>query len=86
MPQYQVVKKAFFGGKLYDPSGKRPVLTVDKPFTEKNIPSWVKPIKEAAPVKAKAKAKPRAKAKATATPKDEPSFMDGDASKSVETL
>lgn len=80
MPQYQVVKKAFFGGKLYDPAGKRTVLTVDKPFTEKNIPSWVKPIKEAAPVKAKSK--PRTKA---TTPKDEPSFM-ADESASVETL
>lgn len=80
MPQYQVVSKGFFGGKLYDPSGKRPVLSVDKPFTDKTIPSWVKPIKEAVPVKAKAK--PRAKA---STPKDEPSFM-ADESKSVETL
>ena len=79
MPQYRVVKKAFFGGKLYDPAGKRKVLTVDKPFTEKEIPSWVEPIKEVA------KAKSRAKPKTAPAVKEDPSFM-ADESASVETL
>ena len=79
MPQYQVIDKGFFGGKLYDPAGKRRTLTVDKPFSDKDIPSWVKPIKAAPkPIKAAPKAK--------AAPKDEPSFMENDASNSVETL
>jgi|TARA_R110000744_G_scaffold380326_3_gene500753 hypothetical protein len=78
MPQYKVVSKGFFGGKLYDPDGKRSTLNVDKPFTDKTIPSWVKPMVASAAPKAK-------KAKTTA-PKTEPSFMEDDASKSVETL
>tara|TARA_R110000850_G_scaffold91270_2_gene193834 strand:+ start:6643 stop:6882 length:240 start_codon:yes stop_codon:yes gene_type:complete len=79
MPQYKVVSKAFFGGKLYDPVGKRKVLTVDKPFTDKTLPSWLKPMV--------ADAAPRAKkSRAASPPKAEPSFMEDDADKSVETL
>lgn len=46
MPSYRVKEKGFFDGRIYDPNGKRPVLVVDKPFTKKNMPSWVEPIKE----------------------------------------
>lgn len=83
MPSYQVKRKGFFGGKLYDPDGKRPVLSVDKPFTDKDMPSWVTPIKETAAPKARTKGKAKAKVE---SPKDEPSFMEDDASNSVETL
>lgn len=43
MPQYNVTARGFFDGILYDPVGKHRVLTTDKPFTVKNIPSWVEP-------------------------------------------
>lgn len=70
MPQYKVTSKGFFDGKLYDPSGKRTVLTVDKPFKE--VPSWLKPMAEPA--------KSRAKSRAKSAPKTEPSFMEDEAS------
>lgn len=41
MPRYKVKAPGFFGGKMYHPEGKRPILHVDKPFTEKDMPSWV---------------------------------------------
>lgn len=41
MPSYNVERPGFFHGRLYGPNSKRPVLTVDKPFTEKTKPSWV---------------------------------------------
>ena len=45
MPSYKVLEPGFFGGRLYDPNGKRAVLTVDKAFSKKNMPSWVEPLK-----------------------------------------
>ena len=32
MPQYRVLKKCFMDGRLYDPQGKRPTYTSDKPL------------------------------------------------------
>ena len=72
MPQYKVTKKAFFNGKLYDPEGKRRVLTVDKPFSKELKPSWVEPL-----------AAPRKPAKKS---NKEPDFAKPVESKSVETL
>ena len=66
MPSYRVKEKGFFDGKMFDPEGKRPILTVDKPFTKKNMPSWVEPIKETA---AQSKARQAAEKKATAAAK-----------------
>lgn len=40
--QYQVIETGFFGGKLYSPNHpRRSVLVVDKPFKEKEKPSWL---------------------------------------------
>ena len=44
MPSYKVLKRGFFNGRLYDPEGKRTVLTTDKPFSKKNMPSWLAPM------------------------------------------
>jgi|TARA_Y100000310_G_scaffold127563_1_gene126692 hypothetical protein len=52
MPSYRVKQKGYYGGKIYDPEGKRRTLVVDKPFDKKTMPSWVEPIKEVSPVKA----------------------------------
>ena len=49
MPSYNVIAKGFYGGKTYDPQGKRRVLDVDKPFNKATMPSWVEPIKEVSP-------------------------------------
>ena len=50
MPSYKVIEKGFYGGRIYDPNGKRNVLHTDKPFPKKNnkeqIPSWLKLIKQ----------------------------------------
>lgn len=67
MPSYKVLKPGFFGGRLYDPTGKRPVLHTDKPFPLKNkveqVPSWLKPI-DKAETAAQAKARKAAETKA----------------------
>lgn len=42
MPQYKVIAPGFYKGEMYNPTGKRRVLTTDKPFSQKNpMPSWV---------------------------------------------
>ena len=41
MPQYKVIKRGFFHGRMYDPLGKRPVLVVDEPFKDGEKPSWI---------------------------------------------
>lgn len=41
MPTYKVINPGFYGGKLYDPEGKRKTLTTDKPFAKKSMPSWL---------------------------------------------
>jgi len=57
MPSYKVIAPGFYDSKLYDPEGKRKVLTVDKPFNKKNKPSWVGDMpKESAAVKKKREA------------------------------
>lgn len=43
MPSYKAIKTGFYEGATYSPSGKRKILTVDKPF--KKCPSWLEPIK-----------------------------------------
>lgn len=61
MPSYKVIATGFHDGRLYGPSGKRRVLTVDKPFGKKGdkknpMPSWVVPMpKESDAVKKKRK-------------------------------
>lgn len=42
---YKVIAPGFFNGKLYSPDGPRAELVTDKPFTKKNMPSWVEPVK-----------------------------------------
>ena len=45
MPTYQVIKKAFHNGRIYDPNGKRRVVVTTRPYTEDDginpKPSWV---------------------------------------------
>lgn len=43
MPKYKVKEKGFYGGKIYDPKGKRPFLHVDR--TLKPVPKWLEPMK-----------------------------------------
>lgn len=40
---YKVKSVGFFNGHMYDPNGKRPVLTVDEPLKKENFPSWLEP-------------------------------------------
>lgn len=60
MPSYKVLGKGFYGGRMYDPAGKRPVLYTDKPFPSKGgkeqVPSWLEIIdKPETPAQAKAR-------------------------------
>lgn len=42
MTRYKVKSPGFYNGEYYDPTGKRSVLTTEKPFNKKNpIPSWL---------------------------------------------
>ena len=41
MPSYKVIAPGFYQGMHYNPIGKRNVLHTDKPFSKKNIPSWL---------------------------------------------
>jgi len=45
MPAYKVKKdrKGFYNGVLYGAGTNRSVLYTEKPFTKKDIPSWVEP-------------------------------------------
>lgn len=100
MPSYKVLQKGFYGGRQYDPAGKRPVLHTDKPFPSKGgkeqVPSWLEAIKSETPAQAKArkaaetKAANAAKKKAEQDQKDiaDASFMgEGESGQSaVETL
>jgi len=57
MPQYKVIARGFFNGRLYDPDGKRPILTTDKPFKKNEMPSWLQDMpKETAAVRKKREA------------------------------
>ena len=51
MPTYQVIKKAFHNGRIYDPNGKRRVVVTTRPYTEDGgsnpKPSWVGAVVEA---------------------------------------
>ena len=58
MPSYKVLEPGFYGGRMYAPDGKRPVLHTEEPFPSKNgkeqVPSWVerigeKPVQQQAP-------------------------------------
>lgn len=99
MPSYKVLQKGFYGGRQYDPSGKRPVLHTDKPFPSKcgkeQVPSWLEAIaKSETPAQAKArkaaetKAANAAKKQAEQDQKDiaEASFMGESGQSAVETL
>lgn len=95
MPSYKVKEKGFFGGRIYDPEGKRRVLHTDKPFPSKNKkeqhPSWLEPIKaETAEQKAAREAESEANAKKVEQDKKdivETSFIGGgEKSAAVETL
>lgn len=101
MPSYKVLQKGFYGGRQYDPAGKRPVLHTDKPFPSKGgkeqVPSWLEATAKpetAAQAKARkaaeTKAANAAKKKAEQDQKDiaEASFMgEGESGQSaVETL
>lgn len=39
MPTYKVKSPGFMFGNLYEPDGKRPILTTDKPL--KPLPAWL---------------------------------------------
>lgn len=41
MPRYKVTAPGFFNGEYYHPEGKRKVLSTDKPFPKKKLPSWL---------------------------------------------
>lgn len=96
MPQYRVKSPGFHGGKLYDPNGRRRVLTTDAPL--KKVPSWLEPLKSETASQAKARRAAETKAKkAAAASKDEirdevdgASFMaddlDAEKKSNVETL
>lgn len=43
MPNYEVLEPGFYNGKLYDPSGKRRIVTTDKPLNP--VPKWLKAVK-----------------------------------------
>lgn len=101
MPSYKVLEPGFYGGRMYAPDGKRPVLHTDKPFPKKGnkeqVPKWLEPITktETAAEKKKRETAEKKAAKAAADKveqdqKDvaEASFMgDGEqASSAVETL
>eukprot|EP00919_Chromeraceae_sp_WS-2016_P071501 GHVR01169303.1.p2 GENE.GHVR01169303.1~~GHVR01169303.1.p2 ORF type:complete len:110 (-),score=22.55 GHVR01169303.1:473-802(-) len=61
MPRYKVLKKGFFGGKLYDPNGKRRVLHTAKPYPKstkglkkgqaaaEQVPSWLERLPDESP-------------------------------------
>jgi hypothetical protein len=93
---YPVLERGFFGGKLYEPQGKRKVLYVDKPFKKDEKPIWVGEAIQSnvAADKPKAKRKPKAKqaiddsaATDTVTSDDNvPDFIGDDDAGSVETL
>lgn len=48
--KYKVLEPGFFNKMLYSPTGKRRVLTVDKPFPKDKMPSWLELIKASAAV------------------------------------
>lgn len=52
---YKVIARGFYGGKLYDPDGKRPVLDVPKSFKKGELPSWLAEMPKVASRKAEAK-------------------------------
>lgn len=63
MPSYKVKTPGFFNGEYYHPKGKRPVLHTDKPFSKKDMPTWLVPLpKESAAVKAKREAQKESQA------------------------
>lgn len=93
MPQYEVIDKGFYDGKVYDPEGKRRTLHADKPL--KPVPSWVKAIKpETAAEKKKRLTAEKKQAEEDAKKAEEDakeindaSFLgDGESGSNVETL
>lgn len=45
MATYKVIAPGFYDGLVYSPTGKRQVLTTEKPFAKDKQPSWLEPIK-----------------------------------------
>lgn len=99
MPSYKVLKPGFFGGRLYDPEGKRRVLHTDKKFPMKGkveqVPTWLEAIKtETAAQKASREASDLKAAEAAALKNEadqkeiaDASFMGaGESVNTVETL
>ena len=99
MPSYKVLKQGFFGGKLYNPDGKRNTLHTEKPFPSKDkkeqVPTWLEAIVGETPAQAKARKGAETKAANAAAKKAkddkqeiaDASFMgEGEASNTVETL
>jgi len=67
MPSYKVTSPGFHGGKYYHPEGKRSVLFTSKPFSKKDMPSWLTAMpKESAAVKAKRESQEASQAAAAA--------------------
>lgn len=81
MPRYKVLAPGFFGkgknAKLYDPNGKRPFLTVDKPF--KKVPSWLELVKEPTRSQLAAEKKKLAAEKKAGDEKDKQNKIEKDA-------
>jgi hypothetical protein len=93
MPSYKVLEKGFHGGRMYDPTGKRRTLHVDKPLEP--CPSWLKPIKAESAAEAKkrvatekkaTKAAVKQAADDTAEVKGASFMGDGENGSTVETL
>lgn len=42
MPRYRATEPGFYNGRIYSPTGKRPVLAVAEPLDP--VPSWLEPI------------------------------------------
>lgn len=99
MPRYKVLIKGFFGGRLYDPEGKRRILHTEEPFPSKDkveqVPKWLEALKSETSADAKSRKAADAKTAKTAKQKhkddqkeiSDASFLgEGENNKTVETL
>lgn len=91
MPSYKVLERGFYDGKLYDPNGKRKVLTTSAKI--KKVPSWLEPIKGETGAEAKARQAEESKKAEEAKKKAEEDLKEiesatfiGASSKATETL
>lgn len=99
MPSYKVLHKGFFGGRIFDPEGKRPVLHTETPFPSvkgvEQVPEWLQALKTETPAQASARKGAETKARKASDKKakedtamiSDASFMgSGESSSQVETL